>query len=231
MNQDWHSVKLGSLKGKPVITGFHGIGFVGFIAVDFMVRKLETKRVDWYFNNNLPAVVFAGKKKLEMPVEFYSKKDLGFLKLSVMAEGEVLNQVIEDNLRAMKDAGVKSLIVIGGLASKTSGAIFGVSNQKGEKIMKEMKLKPLEKEITVFGPMAASLIYGEKIGLPVICILSGASSNLPDPKAASTAINHLASIFGFELDTKDLEKDAKKVKKRIKELDNVEDPLKDRMFV
>ena len=60
----WQNVGLEKLKGKTVITGFHGIGFVGFIALDFMVRKLEAKRVDWYFNNNLPPVVFAGKDKL-----------------------------------------------------------------------------------------------------------------------------------------------------------------------
>lgn len=222
---------LEKLKGKTVITGFHGIGFVGFIALDFMVRKLKTEKVDWYFNNNLPAVVFAGKDKLEMPVEFYSKKDLGFMKLSVMAEGEILNAVIEENLKALKKAGVKSLIVIGGLASKDQKSIKGISNTKGKKLMGTLKVDKLEKEITVFGPMASALIHGEKIGLPVVCILPGATSNVPDPKAASRAIKHLAGIFKFEVDTKDLEKDAKKVERRIKELDKVEDPLKDRMFV
>jgi len=226
-------VGLEKLKGKIVVAGFHGIGFVGFIAVDFMVRKLGTRRVDWYFNRNLPAVVFAGKGRLEMPVEFYTKDKLGFMKISVMAERDVLNEVLEDNVAAMKKAGAKALIVIGGLASNKAsrGALFGISNAKGERLMEKMKLKPLDKEITVFGPMASALIYGERAGLPVVCLLSEASSSLPDPKAASKAIKHLSEIFGFELNTKDLEKDAKKVEKRIKELDKKEDPLRDRMFV
>ncbi|MBR9681349.1 MAG: proteasome assembly chaperone family protein [Candidatus Altiarchaeota archaeon] len=220
-----------ALKGKTVITGFHGIGFVGFISIDFMVRKLNTSRVDWYFNHELPAVIFAGKDKLEMPVEFHSKGDLGFMKISIMAERDILNHVIEDNIKAMKGAGVKELIVIGGLASNNKKAFFGVSNSHGKKLIKKLKLSPLDSEITVFGPMASALIYGEKLGLPVVCVLASASSSLPDPKAASRAINHLSSVLNFELDTKDLEKDAKKVEKRIKELDQTEDPLKDRMFV
>lgn len=222
---------LEKLKGKTIITGFHGIGFVGFIALDFMVRKLKAEKVDWYFNNNLPPVVFAGKDKLEMPVEFYLKDNLGFMKLNVMAETDILNEVIEENLRALKKAGIKSLIVIGGLASPNQRGIKGISNTSGQKLMKKLELEALDNEITVFGPMASALIHGEKIGLPVVCILPGANSNLPDPKAASKAIKHLAGIFKFEVNTKDLEKDAKKVERRIKELDTVEDPLKDRMFV
>ena len=91
--------------------------------------------------------------------------------------------------------------------------------------------KQLETEITVFGPMASALIHGESLGLPVVCMLQPASSRLPDPNAASNAIKHLSEVFGFKLDTQDLEKDAKKIEKRIKELESKDDGLADRMFV
>ncbi|HDR53658.1 MAG TPA: hypothetical protein ENN60_03250 [archaeon] len=221
---------LGKLKGCTVVTGFHGIGFVGFIAVDFMVRKLEAERVERYFNRKLPPVVFAGKDKLEMPVEFYRKDKLGFMKLSVMAEKEVLDRVVEETLTEFKKVGVKQVLVVGGLASRHKQEIQGVCNTAGREMMEKLKLAPLDKEITVFGPMASTLIHGERLGLPVVCVLPGAMSNVPDPEAASEAIKLIAGVYGLEIDTQDLEKDARKVEKRLKELDQKDD-LTDRMFM
>jgi len=216
-------------KGKTIITGFHGIGMVGFIAMDYLIKKLEAKRVNWKYEEYMPAVVFTTGKGIEMPVELYEVKDLLLLKVNMVLEKENMNKFLKDIFKELKLAKTKQFIVLGGLATEEK-SIYGVANSKGEKFISKLDVKRFKKEITVFGPMAGSLIYGEKTGVPVICMLPNATANLPDPDAASRAVKKLSKAFNFEIDISGLQKEAKKIEDRMKDMEN-KDEMTERMFV
>ncbi|MBR9680851.1 MAG: proteasome assembly chaperone family protein [Candidatus Altiarchaeota archaeon] len=216
-------------KGKTIIAGFHGIGMVGFIAVDYLIKKLEAKRIDWMHKKYMPAVVFVTKKGIEMPVELYEHKNLLFLKVNIVLEKEEMNEFLNHIFKQLKDSKPKQFIVIGGLAT-TEKSVYGVANSKGEKLLETFEVNKFPKEITVFGPMAASLIEGEKSKIPVICILPNATANLPDPEAASRAIKKLSKSFDFEVDVSELQKEAKKIEDRLKDMED-NDEMTERMFV
>ncbi len=216
-------------KGRTLITGFHGIGLVGFIAMDYMVRKLKAEKVGWAFENDMPSVVFASPGDLEMPIEFYKKDDLIFMKVNAIMERDVMNSFISRLVPAIKKKGIREMVVIGGLAVNEKG-VFGISNEKGKDLMKKLKLKRIQTDVTVFGPMASMMIYGEAEKIAAACILPNAKTNLPDPEAASRAIKKIAKAYSFRITTKDLEKEAVRIQNRVKELEK-KDEMADRMFV
>jgi len=220
-------LKLEKDLSRTLITGFHGIGLVGFIAVDFMVRKLKAEKIGWAYMDYMPAVVFIDGDKAEMPVEFY-RKSISFMKVNVIMERETMNEFIGEVLGELRKK-IKEIVVIGGLAVEGKD-VYGVSNTYGRKIMEKMGLKKLKREITVFGPMASTLIYGEKNRIPVVCVLPAANPSIPDPEAASRAIRKVCEFYGLEIPTEDLEKEAKRIESRIKELEK-KDEMAERMFV
>ena len=213
-------------KGRVLVTGFHGIGLVGFIAVDYMVRKLKAERVGWAFTNDMPSVIFASPGDIEMPVEFYKKDDIIFMKVNAIMEREVINEFIEEAIPELKKKGIREIVVVGGLAVNEDG-VFGIGD---EELRKKLKLKKIKTDVTVFGPMASVMIYAKKDRVPAICVLPNAKPNLPDPEAASRAIRKIARAYGFRISTKDLEKEAKRIENRVKELEK-KDELAERMFV
>ena len=216
-------------KGRTLITGFHGIGLVGFIAVDYMVRKLKAERVGWAFTRDMPSVVFASPGDLEMPVDFYRKGNIMFMKVNAIMERDVINEFLESVMAKLKKKGIKEIVVIGGLAVREKG-VFGVANERGKELMKKLKLKEIRTDVTVFGPMASMLMYAQGEKIPAVCVLPNARTNLPDPEAASRAIKKIADAYGFRISVKDLEKEAKRIEARVKELEK-KDELAERMFV
>lgn len=221
------------IKGKTLITGFHGIGMVGFIAIDYLIKKLGAEKIGWIHKEYLPCVVFSTDNGLEMPIEFYKFKDLVFMKINLVLEKKVLGKFLKELFTEIKKNKPKKLLIIGGLATSKKN-IYGVANSFSDELLKELKLKRFPKDITVFGPMAGTLIESERLKLPAVCILPNASPNLPDPEAASRAITKLSKYLNFKVNVSDLKKEAKKIEKRMNEMKvktEVKDELSERMFV
>ncbi|MBR9679919.1 MAG: proteasome assembly chaperone family protein [Candidatus Altiarchaeota archaeon] len=220
----------GRMAGKTLVLGFHGIGMVGFIAVDFLTRKLGAKKIGWMFRKEMPEIAYVDKGLVGMPIELFSYKNLIFLKVNVTMEREVMNLVTSEIISWAKKKRISKTIVIGGLAGKKKGTVYGVSNSYGNKLRQEMGLAEFKQDLRVFGPMAASLIYGEKSKMPVVCMLPVSRFDRPDPEAASKAIQVLNKLCKFEVDTKALKQEARKIEKKISEMGEKKDDSADRMF-
>jgi uncharacterized protein len=220
------------LEGKTLVTGFHGIGMVGFIAVNYMVKKLDTERIGWMHRDYMPSVVFSTREGLEMPVEFHRHGDIVFLKVGVLLDQEQSDRFMNDLFGELEKHPPREVIVLGGLGAEEED-VYGVANSKGGGVLKELGLRRFDKDITVFGPMASVILRGEEHGIPVVCVLPNASTKLPDPSAASRAITRLGGHFGFKVNVSDLKEEAKKIEERIKELGQKkgEVDMADRMFV
>ncbi len=221
------------IKGKTLITGFHGIGMVGFIAVDYLIKKLKAEKIGWIHKEYLPCVVFSTEKGLEMPIEFYKLKDIVFMKINLVLEKKVLGKFLKYLFTEINKNKPRKILVLGGLATSKKN-IYGVANSFASPLLEELKLKRFPKDITVFGPMAGTLIESERLKIPAVCILPNASPNLPDPEAASRAITRLSKYLDFKVNVSDLKKEAKKIEARINEMKaktDVKDELSERMFV
>ena len=168
------------LRGKTVVTGFHGIGMVGFIAVDYLIKKLEAEKIGWIHKEYLPYVVFSTEKGIEMPIEFYKFKNIIFMKINLVLEKKVLGKFLKDLFIKINKNKPEKILIVGGLAT-TKKNTYGVANSFATPLLKELKLKRFSKDITVFGPMAGTLIETERLKIPAICILPNASPNLPIP--------------------------------------------------
>ena len=221
----------GKVRGKTLLLGFPGIGMVGFIAVDYLIKKLKAKRTGWMFRKELPEIAYVNKGELGLPIEIFSWKNLLLLKVNVVMERETMNLVAAEIMEWAKKKGVSKVVVVGGLAGKGKKEVFGVSNSFGQKFLEKLELKKFTEELRIFGPMAASMIYGEKEKIPVVCMLPISKYDRPDPEAASRAVRFLCNVFGLEVDTKDLIKEAKKIEKKIAEMSQKkDDDIADRMF-
>ncbi len=221
-----------SLKKKRydyLVTGFHGIGFVGFIAIDYMLRKLEASKVGFYFDEELPAVSFFSSKKFEVPVEFYEVGKNLFLKVNIILERAAVNKLAAEVLEGLKGS-VRRVIILGGLAAKEEGRVYGVWNSFGGELAKKLKLRPYPRDITIFGPMASFLSIAEMEKIPAVAVLATTTGAYPDPKAASVTIKKVAKFLGLKVPTRSLEKEAEAIKSRIEDLQK-KDELTERMFV
>lgn len=125
MNDGWNiekTAKIPRLKNPIFIEGLPGIGNVGKIAMDFIIDKLNAKKIYDIFSYNLPHSVFVTENNLaELPkIEIYHKrfggKDLLLLTGDVQPIDErACYSFCDEILDLLQKHKVKEIITLGGI--------------------------------------------------------------------------------------------------------------------
>ncbi len=204
------------IEGKVMVSGFHGVGLVGIIAVRHIVKELKAKRIGFITHPEMPLYVTIQDESLVLPIELYKHKDLVFLQVNPTLERETVNELARDIVKFAKEEKVKELVMIGGLDEKfkeEDAEMRGVANSHAE--LSEFDLPFMDSELSIFGPLAAFLTFGEIEGVPVKVLLPYSTRHIPDPEAAAKAIAKLEKRYGLKVNKKKLAKDAEKIQEEI----------------
>jgi|TARA_B100000315_G_scaffold19309_1_gene17011 predicted ATP-grasp superfamily ATP-dependent carboligase len=215
-----------NFKGLSLITGFHGIGAAGFWTIKYLLQELKAERIA-IIDSDTPAPMASNNDgKLVSPFEFYRKDNLIFFKVETPLYKDEDMIFFKELSDFIVDVGFKEAALIGGLDSrlKTDNSTFRLVKTSAYKSDSELEKSTfLEDGQIIVGPIAVMLNRFEARNFPAYSLLSYASAERVDPRAAVAALNALSGHYGFKIDTAPLLKGADVLET---ELEQTVDPIK-----
>jgi uncharacterized protein (TIGR00162 family) len=221
------------LEDPILIEGLPGIGFVGQITADQMVKQLKATKFAELESDYFPPQVIVKDDGLidHMKNEFYYVKNLGENNQDVVIltgnsqgsnfEGQIeISRVLID---FFEEINVKKIITLGGLGTGEmveNGKIFVAGNNK-EFLEEALSIDnaQLRKDDGggIVGASGLLLYYGEQKGIDAICLMGETPGFYIDPSAAKSMLLVLFDLLKFDMD---LDEVNEKVEDTFKRLSN-----------
>lgn len=217
-----------SLSNPKLICGLPGSGYVGKLAIDFLIDKLNATRFADIYSNSFPPQVSIqsdGTVDLVKNSLYHCKTpnfDLILLTGDVQpvsAEGEY--ELAEEIINICKKLGVSQIITLAAYITgkfSDSPKVFGASTSTtiNEFLLKKEIFGMNQGNITgmngvIIGTAKKQLIDG-------VCLLGETSGYVVDAKASKSVLDSLCKLIGLTLDMSELEKRAQETEEIIKAL-------------
>jgi hypothetical protein len=226
-----------SLKSPILIEGLPGIGLVGKLAADNIIKELKAvKFAELYSPDFPPQVVIEGDSTVRLlRDEFYywkaDHKDQSDLIILVGDHQGMTPQsffsIAGNILDFAEHYKTKTLITLGGLAvGKMS---------KSPKVYGAVNSKPLVRDFKKYGVLfekktgqgivgAAGLLLGlsQLRGIKGICLMGETHGNYVDPKAAKSVLEVLKGYLKLNLKLDDLDKKAQETEEMITRFEQIQ---------
>ena len=189
--------------GLSLITGFHGIGSTGFLALNHLINTLKPDRIGVFETDYLSPISTINSGKIITPFEIYKKDNIAFLRVAVppLQGNEIV--FLRNVCEIILEKNLKELILLGGLDAqlKKDDSNFRYVKTSSYKLPKYLSdSTPLEDERIIIGPVAQMLNFMEVRNFPTLGLLPFATSIRLDPRAASEAVKILSNIFNLEVE-------------------------------
>lgn len=208
-----------NLRGKTLITGFLGLGHVGYLSIDHMINFLGANKTGFVETLSIPPFVGVKKNKFTIPYEFYKNGDAVFFRCEAIPTGRSGSRILRRVAKWAKKNKFSKMILIGGLSlsfkkedkSENVRYLYNSSYQEEFGI-----LKPYVQEgVQVVGPLAVLLYYAEVYQIPTVAILSYADSSRADPRGSANAVLAASKLLNLKMDVGDLLNRATDIEKEI----------------
>jgi len=213
-------VPKGGFRNCILITGFHGIGVTGYIAISHLISVLKAKKIGYIETEYSPPLVFMDGKQLVTPFEIYRSNKFVLVKSEfppykkdeVNLAKALVDWTLEERFR--------EAILIGGLDDS-----FKTKDDDSLRIAPTNAYLPkastfnadfLESGLHVAGPLAVMLAKYEMHNFPAVAILPYAASR-PDPRAAAVAIKKICDVYRLNVDVSSLVQHAEEIEKELEE--------------
>ncbi|MHC1637433.1 MAG: proteasome assembly chaperone family protein [Candidatus Nezhaarchaeales archaeon] len=203
------------------VTGFQGIGITGYIAIRHIVSTLNAKPLGFILLSKMPPFVWMEENRLATPIQLFKYENHVFMLVEFMPSPpelyKFINKVCEWVASKFSEA-----LLIGGLdlrvkkEGETERAKFAATSQAIAKVL-DKGYKVLDRGLYITGPLALMLMKFEQLNFPAIAILAYANASRPDPMAAAVAIEYFSKMYGIEVKTEQLIKDAQRIEAEIEE--------------
>ena len=191
------------VNGLSLVTGFHGIGSTGFLALNHLINTLKPDRIGVLETDYLSPISSINSGKIITPFEIYKKDNIAFLRVAVppLQGNEIV--FLRNVCEIILEKNFKELILLGGLDAqlKKDDSNFRYVKTSSYKLPKYLSdSTPLEDERIIIGPVAQMLNFMEVRNFPTLGLLPFATSIRLDPRAASEAVKILSNIFNLEVE-------------------------------
>ena len=115
-----------NFNGVSLITGFHGIGSTGYLAIKHIIQTLNLNRVAILDNEHSPPLSSIKSGRIVTPFEIYKFQNLAFLRIEVPPLNNNENIFFREICELIISKRFKEVILIGGLDSvlKTDNTTF-----------------------------------------------------------------------------------------------------------
>ena len=218
-----------------LIEGLPGLGLVGKIALRYMIKQLQAKKIAYLYSPHFPYFVLVNKKgnvRLLRGAFYYYKNPNGPNDI-ILFTGDSQSQTIEgqyeiaDQILAFSEKyNIKTIATIGGyrMEPKEKPKVFIAATSQ------EILDKALQAGATLStsgSPIVgtAGLILGlarfKKIN--ALCLLGETRGYLPDPLAAKSVLEVLKSTFNFDLDLTGMNEEIARAETMVTRLQQIEE--------
>ena len=222
------------LKNPILVEGFPGLGMVGSIASNYLVKQLKAQKLAVLHSPHFPYHVIVNKKggARLLRGEFYfwknptGENDLIFLigdsqAQTIEGQFEIANSIL-DFVETKK---VETIVTIGGYRNEVEGTpkVVAVS---ANPILLERALKakalPSESGTPIVGTAGLLLGLAKFRKVDAVCLLGETRGYLPDPKTAKSVIEVLQGLLDISVDLKDLDEEIEKSKEILGRMQDIE---------
>lgn len=208
------------------VSGFHGLGWTGYIAIRHIIKTTSTERVGYIDGDLLPDTISIEGERLILPYEFHKYKNFIIFQppfQPILTEQHKIadqQKIIRRLAEWIVESKFREAILIGGLDVRfqQESQELRIIPTKAFIKAKEFNIPFLEKGLLVRGPLALLLTHLEMLNFPAVVILPYAQPNRPDPAAAAVAVEFLNKHYQFGISTSQLQTDALKIENEIAEI-------------
>jgi len=212
------------LKGYIFLEGFPGAGLVGPMALSYIIDKVGMKFVGYIESDDFPPIAAVHDEKPMPSIRIYINDKLKIV--TVLAEFaipiEQTNEFTNALYNFIKENKISRIISVGGMPSSQQNIdnenVFAiVSNDALKKEVQKAGLKLIGEGIAT-GISAVLMLKSSMDSVSDISILVPIDPNILDPKYAELAIKSLNKLINLNIDVSELDKEAKEVEAKIREL-------------
>jgi len=213
------------LSGCTLVTGFYGIGKVGFISVNHMVEKLGAERIGAMLTDFLPPFLSVKEERLVLPFEIYKYRDIVFISAFFEPYKYEHRSFAHAIIKWAKKELLSHVVLIGGLDSrlKTQDEVLakGVYSSMFKKKFKDMPVPIMDEGLFITGPMALMLMYAELDDFPAMGIMPYAERSRPDPIAASYAVEIVNDLLQTDCGVEELVQEAESIETELQTMEGL----------
>ncbi|PIN85155.1 MAG: hypothetical protein COV47_03620 [Candidatus Diapherotrites archaeon CG11_big_fil_rev_8_21_14_0_20_37_9] len=247
-------IKNKKFNNAVIFTGLPGIGLVGKICVDYMLKQLKAQKIAEITSDSFPPSVQTKKGLVDLikdEIFHYSVNGQDYLFLSgpVQPSLDMRNGSAEHYdfsssiISALKEMGVTKICTLAGInvGEKRMHAeprvIVAASDQK---LLDEWKTLGAvnDRPVGLISGAAGLLVgLGKDEGMQGVCLMGETNARLVygDPGAAKKILELLIKKYGFELEMKKMDEESKEIEKTFsalaKQLDDVSDEQDELSYV
>ncbi|HLC63657.1 MAG TPA: PAC2 family protein [Candidatus Nanoarchaeia archaeon] len=208
------------LRKKPknpiIVEGFPGLGFVGTIAVEFLIEHLNAELIGKISTQKLLPMAAIHKELVVEPLGIYYSKKYNLILIHALGNISGLEWEIAAAVSELaKQVKAKEIISLEGVSSQNQSEdalrSYYYSPNKNKKIEK-LGMEPLKEGIVV--GVSGALLLKDK--LPLSCLFSETRTGLPDSRAAANIIKSLDKYLNLKIDYQPLLKKADEFEAKLK---------------
>jgi len=218
------------LKSPVLVEGLPGIGLVGKLAAEHMIKELKAEKVAELYSSHFPHQVLMLKKGIlrMLKNKFYvirgKRHDIVVLVGDVQAvTPESQFQVCGEILDYFESLGGKRIYTLGGYGVGRAVAnpkVYGSATHM--KVVEELKRYGIqfgEAKGSIIGAAGLLLGIGKLRGMSGACLMGETHGGYVDAKSAQSVLEVLSKILEFKIDTKKLEMRAKESERFMKRIE------------
>lgn len=232
-------LKKNAFNSQPILfTGLPGIGFVGKIVVDYLLKEFKGKKVAEIYSDSFPPSVHAKNGVIDLIKDeiFHielNKQDFLFLSGPVQPSldfqgGNAAShyEFAEKIVMACKELNVKEIYTLAGInigekrMNKDSEIVVAATSKPILDEWKKFKIQLIQDEGLISG--AAGLILGiaREHGIEGACLMGETNARLVygDHGAAKSLIELLMKKYGFKIKMEEIAKESKNIEEAFHQL-------------
>ncbi|MEM3655870.1 MAG: PAC2 family protein [Thermoprotei archaeon] len=218
-------VEVGGFDVRPTVAiiGLPDVGLVGSISTSYLATHLKAKEIGYFASDLLPAVMVLHDGVPKEATRVYASPEAYILVAETPLPPAITASIIKSMIGWFSVRGVKEVYSLGGIVAdnrfeidKPETFIATSSKAKWESV-RTAGLNTMDEGV-IIGPFALVMRESIKLNLTSTVILSQSFPDIPDPEAASSALESLSKIGGPRVDVSALKQMGNEIKLRTKEL-------------
>ncbi len=229
MKSIFFKVKKNVFKDKIFVTGFHGVGYTGWIALRHLIKEMNGQRIGFIYSVYTPPFV-SMEESIKTPYEFYLAGDFIFFIPNIPFSDKEMTKIPYFLTRYLVRKGIKEAVLIGGLDNRLKEQGIDLKIAMTRKYLKRHKdvfrllnASKIEEYLYIVGPLATMLSIFEIMSFPALTLLPYADITRPDPRAAAVAVQKIGLLYNVEINVKELLEEEERV---LKEIEAIQKKLK-----
>ena len=218
------------LNDEFLITGFHGLGGIGYLTtrfiVDMALKQNLGKKIGYLLGPKIPPFIeVLDNGSFGFPYElFHVENSLFFLiRLQPLVEEQpIIAQKLSDF--AIKN-NLKGFILLGGIdrdifKDNVPPAVYITNSYfRGyDSILSKLEIPPAPKGILVSGGLALLITYAEHKKIPAIALFAPTRKGILDKNGALKLAKVIISMLNLNISVQEIERDIKRTEMLLKEI-------------